>query len=287
MKLTLVKSLGLGLTALTLTSCGQLGALGDALKPYTPKLRFESLALQGLDFTKIDVDFVFAIDNPNPLAVKLDTFSYDLGLEGVSVVKGHSDDGIALASQGSSEFKLPVSLKYEDIFALVGNVKGKDSLAFSFSGDFGFNTPVGVAKIPFEETGDFPVVHAPDVSLKGLRMGKLDIFSQTATLNLDLGFKNEGGGAPIAFSGLDYKVSLGSASVAAGLVDDIPQVAAGAEQTVTIPLNLNLRSLGGAVVSAVTSKSPVEVDFDGTVKVGTPFGVIPLDIAQLANLDIL
>lgn len=267
-------------------SCGQLGALGDALEPYTPKISFKNLDLKSIDFTRINVDFVFSIDNPNPIEVKLDTFSYAFGLENVELLSGTNDDGIKLESRGSSALVLPMSLRFEDIFALVGAVKGKDDLGFSLAGDFGFRTPLGVAKVPFREEGRFPVVHAPDISLAGLRMGKLDILTQTASLNLDLGIKNESGGSALAFSGLDYRVSLGQSSVAAGLVDAIPEVAPGVAQTVTIPINLNLRSLGSALVSAITQKKAVDVSVGATVQVGTPFGTIPLTIDEKGNLNI-
>ncbi|MFT7581202.1 MAG: LEA14-like dessication related protein [Myxococcota bacterium] len=274
------------LAVLSLASCSQLGALGDVLKPYTPKVSFSNLQLNSIDFSQVAVDFVFTVDNPNPISVKLDTFSYALGFAGVEFAKGVNEDGIALKSRGTTQFSIPLSVKFTDLFDLVSNVGNKDAVAYSISGDFGFKTPVGVARVPFKHQGDFPVVRAPDVSLKGLRMGKLDVFGGKASINLDIGLKNAHGGSAITFSGLDYAVELSNTKVAAGLVNNIPAVATGAEQTVTIPVNLNLISLGGAIVSAITNKTSVDVGFGATVNVGTPFGIIPLSIDQNGNLKI-
>lgn len=282
-----VAALTLAAVALaSLASCNQLGGLADALRPYTPKLHFKTLSVQGLSFQKIDVDFVFTIDNPNPLDVKLDTFSYALGLEGVRLLSGVNEQGVALKAHGSSELALPVSLAFKDIFAAVSAASGKDNLTFALSGDFGFNTPVGVAKVPFEEEGSFPVIHAPDVSLEGLQMGKLDLLSQTATLNLQIAVANPRSGSALSFSGFDYNIALGASRVASGLVNDIPEVEAGARQVVTIPLNLDLRSIGVALVSAITGKQSVDVKLGATVQVGTPFGKVPLSIDQAGNLKI-
>jgi len=275
------------LAALSLVGCAQLGALGDALEPYTPKVSFQEMALQSIDFSGIAVDLIFRIDNPNPLSVKLDSFSYAFGLEGVEFLKGTNDDGIALEARGASQMSLPLSLRYQDIFDLVGAVSGKDDLGFSFAGDFGFRTPVGVARVPFREEGRLPVVRPPDVSLEGLRMGRLDILAQTATLNLDVGFTPKDGGAPLRFAGFDYRVNLGQNQVAAGLVDHVAEaVAANARQVVTIPLNLNLRSLGSAVVDAITRKTALDVGLGATLMVGTPFGDIPLSIDESGRLSI-
>ena len=278
--------LGLAIAGAAVAACSNLGQLGDALEPYTPKLHFKELSLQGIDFQHVDVDFVFQIDNPNPLNVKLATFSYALGLEGVEFLKGVNNDGVALKAKGSSELALPVSVRFEDLFKLVGAVDGKDDIAFSLAGDFGFNTPVGVAKVPYKEEGRFPVIHAPDVSLEGIRMGKLDLLSQTATLNLDVGLANDHGGSALSFDAFDYKVDLGASQVAAGLVDSIAAAAPDKKQVVTIPINLNLRSVGAAIVSAVTKKTALDVKLGATVKVGTPFGQVPLSIDETGNLSI-
>jgi len=277
----------IAVAAAPLVSCGQLGQLADALKPYTPKIHFKTLSLQGLSFSQIDVDFVFTIDNPNPLNVKLDTFSYALGLEGVRLVSGVNEQGVALKAKGSSELSLPVSLRFSDIFEAVSSAAGKDELDFALSGDFGFQTPVGMARVPFEEEGSFPVIHAPDVSLEGIRMGKLDLLKQTASLRIDIGLANPSGGSALSFSGFDYNIALGDSPVATGLVNDIPEVGAGARQTVTIPLDLDLRSVGSAIVSAVTGKKALDVKLGATVQVGTPFGKVPLSVDESGNLKIL
>ncbi len=140
--------------------------------------------------------------------------------------------------------------------------------------------------MPFKEEGTFPVIHAPDVSLEGLQMGKLDLLRQTATLNLQIGVANPRGGSALSFSGFDYNVALGESRVASGLVNDIPEVETGARQVVSIPLNLDLRSIGGALVAAITGKQAVDVKLGATVEVGTPFGKVPLSIDQAGNLKI-
>lgn len=285
-RLLLTSVLGLSLTGVAFAACSNLGTLGDALEPYTPKLHFKELSLQGIDFQHVDVDFVFQIDNPNPLNVKLATFSYALGFEGVEFLKGVNDDGVALKARGTSELALPVSVRFEDLFKLVGATSGKDEIAFSLAGDFGFNTPLGVARVPYREEGRFPVIHAPDVSLEGLRMGKLDLLGQSATLNLDVGLTNARGGSALTFDAFDYKVELGATQVAAGLVDSIAAAPPDGKQVVTIPINLNLRSLGAAIVAAVTKKSSLDVALGATVKVGTPFGQVPLSIDERGDLAI-
>lgn len=263
-------------------SCGAVKPIGDLLAPYTPKLHFERVAVDKIDFTAISADFVFAVQNPNPIAVKLDQFGYSLGLEGVEFLKGRNTDGIQLKSKGDTELSIPVSLAFADIFKLVQNVDGKDDIAFSLAGDFGFNTPVGMATVPFREEGRFPVVRPPTVSLKGAKLGEMSVLKGKAVLNVELGFKNDKGGAPVSFKGFDYGVKVAGVAVSTGVLENVPDAPAGQEQVVTLPISLDLLKLGKTMITALQSKKPVDVGLDAKVTVGTPFGPIPLDVAQAA-----
>jgi len=263
-------------------SCGATKQLGDLLAPYTPKLHFERVAVDKIDFTSISADFVFAVQNPNPISVKLDQFGYSLGLEGVEFLKGRNTDGIQLKSKGDTELSIPVSLAFADIFKLVQNVDGKDDIAFSLAGDFGFNTPVGMATVPFREEGRFPIVRPPTISLKGAKLGEMSVLKGKAVLNVELGFKNDKGGAPVSFKGFDYGVKVAGVAVSTGVLENVPDAPAGQEQVVTLPINLDLLKLGKTLVTALQSKKPVDVGLDAKVTVGTPFGPIPFDVAQAA-----
>lgn len=268
--------------ALPFVSCAAAQQLGDVLAPYTPKIKFQKLAVDHISFSDIGVDFVFAVENPNPIAVKLDTFGYSLGLEGVEFVKGRNTDGFQLKSKGDTELVIPVTTTFAKIYELVKTADGKDDIAFSLAGDFGFNTPVGVASVPFKEEGRFPVVHAPSVSLKGAKLKDFNILKGKATLAVDLGFANDKGGSPLSFKGFDYGLTLAKKPVSSGVLDNVPDAPAGQEQVVSLPVNLDLVALGSSVVSILKGKDPVDVGLNAKVMVGTPFGAIPLDIAQTA-----
>jgi LEA14-like dessication related protein len=268
---------------LTTVSCGQLGQLGDLLAPYTPKMSFNKLELNSIDFEKIDVDFKFNVANPNPVSVKLAQFGYALGLEGVEFVKGRNTDGFQLKSKGDTELAIPVGLKFADIFKLVQNVDGKDDIGFSIAGDFGFDTPVGMATVPFREEGRFPVVRAPNVSLKGARVKEVNLLKNKASLAVDLGFANPKGGSAISFAGFNYALTMAGKPIAGGVLETVAGVAGGGEQVVSLPIDLNLLQLGSSVVKLVQGKSAADLGLTGTVQIGTPFGTIPLDIAQVGS----
>lgn len=277
----------LALPMLALSSCAKLGGLENlGLDAFMPKVSFKRVKVNELDFKQIGTDFVFAIENPNPIKVKLASFKYDLDLAGNDLIAGNQADGLELQAQGESKLVFPVSVVFADLFKLVGDMKGKDAVPFTFKGAIGFNTPLGEIKIPFQDTGDFPVIHLPKISFQAVRVGKIDLLKQSATLNVDLGVAHDGGAA-IGFDGFDYALSFSGRKVAEGVLEHLATVEGGATQKVSLPVQLNLLEIGATIVDAITKKTKLDVDLGATVQVGTPFGVVPLTINERGDVDVL
>lgn len=273
--------------SLTASGCPKIGDLGDlGLDAFLPKVVFKRVKVNSLDFKQIGTDFVFSVENPNPIKVKLSSFKYDLNLGEHDLIAGNQADGLELKAQGDSKMVFPVSVVFADLFQLVGDLKGKDSVPFTFKGSIGFNTPLGEVKIPYQDTGDFPVIHLPKVSFKAVRVGKIDLLTQSATLNVDLGLMHDGAAA-IGFDGFDYDLSFGGNKVAEGVLEHLASVPGGQQQTVSLPVQLNLLKIGATVVEAITHKTKLDVKLNAGVQIGTPFGVVPLTIDEHGNVDVL
>ncbi|HMV69366.1 MAG TPA: LEA type 2 family protein [Myxococcota bacterium] len=273
--------------ALTLTSgCAKVGSLEDlGLDRFMPTVEFRKLKVTDLDFQRIDTNFVFAVENPNPIKVTLSSFSYDLDLDGKNLIDGNQKDGLSLEAQGESKLVFPVGVVFADLFQLVGDLHGKDDVPFTFNGKIGFNTPLGEIKLPFREAGQFPVVHLPRVGFKAVRVGNLDILHQKATINVDLGLAHDGG-SPLTFDGFDYHLKLGGRKVAEGVLEHLANVSSGSEEVVSLPVQLNLLEIGATIVDAITKKTKLDVGLEASVAVGTPFGAIPLTINERGDVDV-
>lgn len=274
------------LPLLALAGCGKIGDLSAlGLDQFMPKVAFKKVKVTDLDFQQIQTDFVFAVENPNPIKVKLSSFSYDLDLAGVGLMDGTQADGLTLEAQGDSKLVFPVRVVWKDLFTLVTDTKGKDALPFTFRGSIGFNTPLGELKVPFKDQGEFPVVHMPKFSFKGIRVGRLDLLKQTASVNLDLGIQHDGGKA-LNLDGFDYALTFGNKKVIEGLIDHLAEAPGGEVSTVSLPIQLNLLSLGVTIAEAITSKTKLDVGLDARLTVGTPFGAIPLSINEKGKVDV-
>ena len=245
-----------------LTGCSEL-------EPFLPKVKFDKLSVRDISFQEANVDFVFSIENPNPVNVKLASFSYALGFEEVPLLSGDNADGFELKAMGSSPLELPVDLIFADAWNTVQATRGEDDIDFGLDGDFGFNIPeLGKVDIPYDAGGSFPALRTPKISLDALRATRVDLFTQTAALELDLGIDNEHA-STLFFSGLDYDIKLGGSSVATGLIADLAEVDGAANETVVLPINVDLLSAGVTVVNAITGNGKLDVKLDATVDVLT------------------
>ena len=278
--------LALALIAST-TSCAALNQLGIDLSAYRPKVQFEGIGMRGIDWTRMDLDFKFRIDNPNPLNVKMDSFSWALDLAGTRAADGQNNDGIALKANGSSQFSLPVTLTFARIFQLAGALKGKDNVGYSLAGDFGLNTPVGKVNVPYTKKGELPVLHKPKFALAGIRAGQVNLLGGSATAYIDVNVANDGAASALSFTGFDYAISIAGRSAVSGTVSNLANVGGGAIKRVSIPVSLNLAALGMTAISAFTSKGSLPVKLNAKMQVGTPFGSIPLHIADGRTLTVL
>jgi LEA14-like dessication related protein len=256
----------------------QLGKLKDLL----PEATFETFKVKDIDFQGLDSVFVFQIDNPYPVGLELEAMNWKLGLANHDFLDGSKDKKIDIDPNASSPVRVPVSLKFEDVFKVAKDAKGAGEVPWAFTGDFTFKTPIGPVTLPFQQRGVMPTLSAPKISLKALRVGKLDLKTQTASLELDLGIATEQS-SPLTFSKFGYGIKLAGTEVASGnaKIDAVE-----GSSTMTLPFDIKLLELGATIVEAVTKKTELKVRLNADAQVQTPLGPVPLAINEVTNLSL-
>ena len=269
-----------------LGSCALLQSLGLALDPYKPTISFKSMDLRSIDFSQATVDFVFTVDNPNPMSVTASSFTYALAIAGKKLAAGQQSDGISLKANGGSDVALPVAVKFADLLALGKAIQGVDKVGYALTTSFGFNTPVGEVIVPLDHEGDFPVMHKPEIRLIGIRSKGLNLLEQRANLVVDLGVANKHGGSTLGFEGFNWKLDLGGKQAANGALANLAGVDAGKEQIVQLPITIQLLQMGTVVYNAVVNKKAIDYRIAGDLKVVTPWGKAPLALDRGGNVPI-
>lgn len=252
------------------------------LEAALPKVRFQNMNVDDVTWEGATTRFTFQVDNPHPIGLDLAAVNWDLDLAGSDFLDGNKDTEVQIAAQGQSDVRFPVSLKWSDVLAVVNGAQGQDTIPFALAGDLKLDTPLGPLTVPFQHAGDLPVLHAPKVRLTGLRVDKLDLLKQTASLALDMTVETEQS-APLDFRAFNYGIELAGAKVVSGNAQ-IGAVAGSRE--VSLPIDLQLLNLGAAVVQAVTKKERLLVGLDADATLGTPLGELPLKFTESTTLQL-
>ncbi|MFN7142281.1 MAG: LEA type 2 family protein [Myxococcota bacterium] len=254
-----------------------LGCGGD-FSTYLPTVKFQRLDLVALDFERIDVDFVFDVENPNPVEIPLSRFDYSLGFEGIEIISGDDPNGLALVAEGTSELALPVGLEFAGIFDVVQATRGLDYIGFGLEGGFGFDTDLGPVDIAFDEEGSFPALRTPRFDLGQLNIESAD--EDSVQFGLDVDIDNDHGSA-LDFMNLDYDMKFAGAKVGAGIVEEVGSVDGATTRTLNIPFEVDYVDAANALIAAANGE-PLRVDLAADVDVDTPFEALGIDIVPLS-----
>ena len=255
------------------------------LSDVVPQVTFDRMEVEEIDFQHIDADFVFTIENPNPVGFELSSFSWAFALEDTPFLSGAEEDGFRLEAVGSSELAIPVSLLWSEAWDTVQATRGVDHVDFDLDGHFGFMTRLGEARVPYDVEGDFPALRTPRFALKGVRVQSLDLLTQEAQLAVDLGVDNAHA-STLWFERFDYTVALDGQPVASGLIQELGGAEGAAETGFTLPITVDLLGLGTEVVRALTNRDRIQVSLDAGMDVDTPFGILPLSIDERGRVSV-
>lgn len=254
----------------------------EVLGEYLPTVAFERLDVQSVDWDGAQADFVFKVNNPNPVEVKLARFDYALTFADVEWLVGDDADGLVLGAEGGSELALPVGIEFETLYELVQATRGIDTIPFELEGSFGFDTPAGLVDLPYAADGGFPALRTPKFTFSKVRVDEINWTD--ATIGIDLNVDNEHA-SNLLFQNFDYNVKLAGEDVGTGFLADLGEVSGAETGVLTIPLTIDFLSAGTAIYDAL-SGDQITVGLSAATDVDTPFGVVPLSIDESGQVDV-
>lgn len=268
-----------------LAGCAELTKYTETIKP-TAKLTDARLA--NINFEQADLVFDLAIENQNPVAINLAGLNYDLKIENQSLISGVTAQGLEIKPVSTSTVQLPVSLKFDDLRKLPGELWQKDSFAYQLDTEIVVDLPViGNYAIPVSTSGELPVPKLPDIKIKGVQIKKLSFTEADLVAQVEIDNPNA---FDLGFSDFDYQLNINQQQWGKGSIaqrSSIPQKGKG---TIDIPVKLNMMSMGKTAYQMLSSKQPLEYQLTGGITLDTGIELLrnykmPLDIKGKAALN--
>jgi LEA14-like dessication related protein len=240
------------------SGCEKAGdILKEAVQP--PKVSLSDISVRGISSKKLDLSARLAIDNPNPVGIRLASLEYAFELADSQLFSGTSDEGLDIMASGQSFAEIPISLGYEEVKGVYDSARGQDEVPYRIKGKAGVNTPIGSIPIPFDVKGTLPVIRPPSIRSVDLDVDSLSFSS--AELALKIGLMNPNN-FDLNISKLGYTLILDGKDFSQGKVESA-RVSARSEGTISVPISLNLLSLGSWAYSLLRGGSAdYELSYD-------------------------
>jgi hypothetical protein len=132
--------------SLQVWGCGVRQLAKGELLP--PEVRLKALGLQPPGNQGWPLTLVLAVDNPNPMTIKVLGYDYEVWVEGQSVAKGAADRAVILPARGETAVEVPVILKLRNLPALLPKVLQDEKLTVEIAGGLRLPQTLGF-RVPF------------------------------------------------------------------------------------------------------------------------------------------
>jgi hypothetical protein len=142
------------LCVVLLGGCAALGAAARAVVD-PPRVTFQNLSLQSLDFEGLTLGLNWNVDNPNSFPFKLSRLGWALELDGRHAARGDTVKAIEIPAAGAASVEIPVRLRWADVPGLFKLATNRDELQFKVSGVAAVASTFGDIDVPFSRTGKF------------------------------------------------------------------------------------------------------------------------------------
>jgi len=263
---------------ISLIGCAELAKHADTIKP-TAKLTGTRLA--NITFDQVDLVFDLAVENKNPIALDLAGLDYDLKIENQSLVSGVTAKAVNLKANATSPVQLPVTLKFDDLKKLPGELWKKDRLAYDLQTKFNINLPViGNYAIPVSKQGELPVPKTPGIKIKDVKIKNLSFTNAELVAQVEVSNPND---FDLGLSNLNYQLNVNQQNWGQGKINKSSNIPKKGKGIVEIPVKLNLLDAGKSAYNALVNKEPVKYQFSGNTELDTEIELLrnynmPFDI---------
>jgi len=136
-----------------------LESLSSNLK--TPEITYDRFEVKRLAPDKAEVEFIFILNNPNPLGLDNISADYELFLKGKSTAQG-KDVKFSAKPNSKSEIRLPAEINYIKAFKSAeilaeAVIRGQKTIPFTLNAVFKINVKLATFNIPVAAKGDLPL----------------------------------------------------------------------------------------------------------------------------------
>jgi LEA14-like dessication related protein len=280
-----IKKLLLFILLFSLNGCAELAKHTETIRP-TAKITGAHLA--NINFNQADLVFDLAVENNNPVSLALASLDYDFKLENQSVVSGVTAKAMKLNANSTSTVQLPVTLKFDDLKKLPGELWNKDKLAYDLQTTFNITLPIiGNYAVPVAKKGELPVPKIPDIKLKDIQVKSMSFTSAEVLAQVEVSNPNN---FQLGLKSFDYQLNVNQKNWGQGNIKQAINIPEKGKGIIEIPVKLDLMSIGAALYPMLQKKAPLQYQLKGNASIDTGLELLknynmPVDVSGTAAIQ--
>ena len=245
-----------------LVSCSTLNSdlLSKAVKK--PEVSIETIDVSGLSLDSIDLLLTMNVENPNGFALALAGYDYDVKFNGMSLVKGTTNQKFRVAAHQTDLVKVPISVSFDDVKKIYGSMGEGNELSYDANVDVRLDVPVlNLFTINTNKQGALSLPRFPTISFENIRIKQFS-FSDIE-LALDMSVDNPNNFA-MNLKDVVYNISVGGRQWLSGSLEE--NLAIGEKQlsNISIPLKVKISQLSTSLISALRGGDFSDFSVDGS-----------------------
>ena len=237
----------------SLIGCSSIGDLKSIAEIVKPKVHVTDAELKRISMHDVDLAVNLDIDNPNPVALKLSGFDYEIVFNNKQFSKGSNKDVNSISASGKSNVAVPINVVFSDLRKILSEFKTENELNYEIKTTAYLELPViGLYPVASTSKGKLPVPQIPRVSVKKISLDKMNFGSVEFLVTLNV---NNPNAFDVDISELTYNLTVVEGDLGKSQINKPIKMKKESYNEIEIPIKLNLINVSGALLQSFNNKS--------------------------------
>lgn len=122
-----------------------------------PEVALKKVRLSGLDSEGVNLDFQFAVRNPNSFDLKLNSYDYNLKIMSLSLAKGNSGVVHDFLANSTTDLLIPVKIPHSGLIDILKRNPDPNSIPYQLQANLNLGGILGGINLPITKSGTFAI----------------------------------------------------------------------------------------------------------------------------------
>lgn len=252
-----------GVLCLIMSSCALLRDLSNV---GLPDLSFNRVGIQGFGFNEATLLFTFDVDNPNPVGLTAQRYSYDFLINNSSFVSGEHRDRVSISRESSSLLEVPVTVKFTELYRAFSSILQEDHFEYNLNTRFTFDIPgLGEQSLPINAAGRLPVPKIPKFEFGGFDVNRVSLSGADMELKFNVTNPNI---FPVSLLGADYSLEVNGRNWLDTALQNSISLGSSESSEIVIPVQLNALQMGSVLGELIAGETNFNYRLTGNANIG-------------------